>query len=137
MFTGVGEGLKIADTTAHLAEMLVDHGGEGFAEHAAEGAAEACGMSFAFATKVAVSTGEQAIGTLKPGDQVWAYNQQTKKMDLEVVRHLWITQDNDLVDLTLTTKTPASKVKPSQQVSETVPWKVHIRHVILVREEEL
>ena len=125
MFTGVGEGLKIADITAHLAEMLVDHGGEDVAEHAAEdvaaGAAEACGgLSFAFATKVAVSTGEQAIGTLKPGNQVWAYNQQTKKMELEVVRHLWITQDNDLVDLALTTKTTASKGKSAHQTTETV-----------------
>ena len=71
MFTGVGEGLKIADISAHLAEMLVDHGGEEVAEHAGEGAAAACGgLSFAFATKVAVATGEQSIGTLKPGDQV-------------------------------------------------------------------
>ena len=89
MFTGVGEGLKIADISAHLAEMLVDHGGEEVAEHAGEGAAAACGgLRFAFATKVAVATGEQSIGTLKPGDQVWAYNQQSKKMELEVIRHL-------------------------------------------------
>ena len=56
----------------------------------------------------------------KPGNQVWAYNQQTKKMELEVVRHLWVNHDNDLVDLTLTTKIPASKGKPAQLTSETV-----------------
>ena len=64
--------------------------------------------------------GEVGIGTIKPGNQVWAYNQQTKKMELEVVRHLWINHDNDLVDLTLTTKIPASKGKPAQLTSETV-----------------
>ena len=121
MFLGIGEGLKIADIATHLAEILVDHGGEDVGEHVAEGAAEACGgLSFAFTTKVAMVTGEQAIGTLKPGNQVWAYNQQTKQMELEVVRHLWITQDNDLVDLTLTTKTAATKGKSTHETSETV-----------------
>ena len=121
MFLGIGEGLKIADIATHLAEILVDHGGEDVGEHVAEGAAEACGgLSFAFTTKVAMVTGEQAIGTLKPGNQVWAYNQQTKQMELEVVRHLWITQDNDLVDLTLTTKTAATKGKTAHETSETV-----------------
>ena len=121
MFLGIGEGLKIADIATHLAEILVDHGGEDVGEHVAEGAVEACGgLSFAFTTKVAMVTGEQAIGTLKPGNQVWAYNQQTKQMELEVVRHLWITQDNDLVDLTLTTKTAATKGKSAHETSETV-----------------
>ena len=57
---------------------------------------------------------------LKPGDQAWAYNQQNKKMELEVIRHLWVTHDNDLVDLTLTTQTAASKGKSAHQSSETV-----------------
>ena len=43
MFTGVGEGLKIADISAHLAEMLVDHSRGEVAEHAGESATETIG----------------------------------------------------------------------------------------------
>ena len=52
--------------------------------------------------KVATQLGEQAIGTLKVGEKVWAYNPSTKKMELQPILHVWINHDNDLVDLTIT-----------------------------------
>jgi Pretoxin HINT domain len=56
---------------------------------------------------VATNHGEQAIGTLKVGEKVVAYNPKTHKMELEPIQHVWINRDNDLVDLTLTTTTRA------------------------------
>ncbi|WP_161977886.1 RHS repeat-associated core domain-containing protein [Dictyobacter kobayashii] len=78
------------------------------------------GLSFAYATKVSTETGKQDIGHLKPGEKVWAYNQKTKKMELEPIRHVWINHDDDLVDLTLTTKTVSPKEKTTHQSSETL-----------------
>ena len=59
--------------------------------------------SFTATTQVATGHGEQAIGTLRVGEKVWAYNPKTHKMELETILHVWINHDNDLVDLTLTT----------------------------------
>jgi len=56
---------------------------------------------------VATGKGEHPIGSLHVGDKVWAYNPTTHKMELESVLHVWIHQDNDLVDLTVTTTTKA------------------------------
>ena len=63
------------------------------------------GLSFEASTKVATTQGEQAIGTLKVGEKVWAYNPKTHKMELQPIVHVWINHDNDLVDLTLTITT--------------------------------
>ncbi len=74
-------------------------------ENAVDDAVESCGaLSFASSTPVATSKGEQAIGTMQVGEKVWAYNPKTHHMELEPVLHVWINHDNDLVDLTLTTK---------------------------------
>jgi len=59
--------------------------------------------SFISQTLVATNRGEQPIGKLHVGDKVWAYNPTTRKMELEPVLHVWIHQDNDLVDLTIST----------------------------------
>ena len=77
-------------------------------------------LSFASATLVATDSGEQAIGSLKPGGKVQAYNPTTKQSELEVIRHVWINHDDDLVDLTLTTKMAATKGKPAHETSETL-----------------
>ena len=69
---------------------------------------------------MATIAGEQAIGTLKAGEHVWAYNTQTKQMEYEPIVHVWVTHDNDLVDLTLTSKTVAPSGKHAHQSSETV-----------------
>jgi RHS repeat-associated protein len=74
-----------------------------------------CGLSFRSDTPVATSHGEQAIGTLKVGEKVWAYNPQTKKMELEPIQRIWLNHDNDLVDLTLTITIKDTHGKASQQ----------------------
>ncbi len=43
------------------------------------------GLSFAARTPVATDHGEQAIGTMRVGEQVWSYNPQTKHMELEPI----------------------------------------------------
>jgi hypothetical protein len=58
-------------------------------------------LSFRSTTLVATSQGEQAIGTLKVGQKVLAYNPQTQKMELEPIEKVWLNYDKDLVDLTL------------------------------------
>ena len=69
---------------------------------------------------MATIAGEQAIGTLKVGEKVWAYNTQKKQMEYEPIVHVWVTHDNDLVDLTLTTKTATPSGKHAHQSSEAV-----------------
>ena len=64
---------------------------------------------------MATKQGEQAIGTLEVGEQVWAYNSQTRKMELEPIEHIWLTHDTDLVDLTLTTTVKNARGKGTQQ----------------------
>jgi RHS repeat-associated protein len=77
-------------------------------------------LSFAPMTKVATSRGEKAIGSLHPGERVWAYNPKTHKMELEPVVHVWINHDNDLVDVTIASTIPAQHGKAAQKTSEVV-----------------
>jgi len=83
---------------------------------------EAC--SFTPATSVATVHGEQPIGKLHIGEKVLAYNTTTHKMEYKPILHVWIHRDNDLVNLTITTKTAVQhgKANPtgSMQTSETV-----------------
>lgn len=76
--------------------------------------------SFTPATLVDTNHGEQAIGTLKVGEEVLAYNPKTRKMEDEAILHVWIHTDNDLVDLTLTTKTHAPHSTVTTTTSETI-----------------
>ena len=76
--------------------------------------------SFTPATLVETSHGEQAIGTLKVGEQVLAYNPKTHKMEDKPILHVWIHTDNDLVDLTLTTKLHAPHSTITTTASETI-----------------
>ncbi|GCE17678.1 RHS repeat-associated core domain-containing protein [Dictyobacter kobayashii] len=107
MVFGVGEELRGGE--------LLAKGGFELAEEGGEHLAEACGLSFSYATTVAVEGGSQSIGSLKVGQKVWAYNTQTKKMELEPIQHVIVTTDNDLVDLTISTQAPAKKLN-----SETI-----------------
>lgn len=61
----------------------------------------ACGLSFSADTPVATPTGEQAISSLKVGDQVLAYDPQTHQTTTQTVQHLFINHDTDLVDVKL------------------------------------
>ena len=66
----------------------------------AKGAGGVC--SFAAETPVATPDGgEQAIGSLKVGDQVEAYDPTTGKPSAQTVEHVWVNHDHDLIDLTL------------------------------------
>jgi hypothetical protein len=76
--------------------------------------------SFTPATPVETNHGEQAIGTLKVGEEVLAYNPKTRKMEDEPILHVWIHTDNDLVDLTLTTKTHAPHSAVTTTTSEVI-----------------
>ncbi len=76
--------------------------------------------SFTPQTPVATNHGEQAIGTLKVGDKVLAYNPKTHKMELKVVLHVWLSHDNDLVDLTLTTTTHVPHSTVVTKTSEVI-----------------
>ncbi|MDQ2886971.1 MAG: polymorphic toxin-type HINT domain-containing protein [Chloroflexota bacterium] len=77
------------------------------------------GLSFTPSTKVATAHGEQGIGTVRPGEKVWAYNPKTRKMELQPILHVWINYDNDLVDLTITS-THASHGKASKTTQEVI-----------------
>jgi RHS repeat-associated protein len=96
-----------------------------------ESLGEAC--SFVAATQVATDTGKHPIGSLKVGEKVVSYNPKSKKTELEVIRHVWINHDNDLVDLTLVTKTAATKSKPAHQSSETLH--TNMKHPFLTVEK--
>jgi len=76
--------------------------------------------SFTPTTLVDTNHGEQAIGMLKVGEQVLAYNPKTRKMKDEPILHVWIHTDNDLVDLTLTTKLHAPHSTVTTITSETI-----------------
>ena len=69
-------------------------------------------------TAVTTEHGKQSIDTLKVGEKALAYNPKTKKMELQPILHVWITQDNDLVNLTLTTHSGHGKAAKS--VSEVI-----------------
>jgi RHS repeat-associated protein len=75
---------------------------KGAASEAAD-ALEEGSCSFTPDTKVTTEHGEQAIGKLRIGEKVLAYNPKTHKMELQPILHVWIDHDNDLVDLALTT----------------------------------
>ncbi len=78
------------------------------------------GCSFTPQTVVATDKGKQTIGTAYPGEQVWAYNPKTKKMELQPIVHVWVHADADLVDLTITTTHPAQHDKSATTTNEVV-----------------
>jgi RHS repeat-associated protein len=118
MLDGEGEAARAAELGAEIAE-------KGVADVAESGATDVIGdvaegaCSFIFTTKVATQAGEQAIGTVKVGEKVVAYNPLTKKTELKPILHVWINHDNDLVDLTITHVTHAKGAKPSSEVIHT------------------
>src|SRR5450631_2100050 len=113
MLDGEGEAARAAEIGAEIAEKGVADVSESAGRDAVDVVEAGCGggLSFLFTTKVATQQGEQAIGMLKVGEKVWAYNPKTKKMELQPILHVWINHDNDLVDLTIThTTKPVSEV---------------------------
>ena len=72
------------------------------------------------ATVVTAEAGKQAIGTLKVGQKVLAYNPKTHKMEEEPIVQVWKHTDDDLVDLTLTVQTHAPHSTVTHSKSEVV-----------------
>src|SRR5579863_6905220 len=155
MVVGIGEGIRAAyvglkmgaelalhageDILTHEAENAIEHAGEDVADHTLEDAAShSCGgLSFASATLVATSRGEQAIGTLKVGQTVLAYNPQTKKMEYEPILHVWINHDNDLVDLTISARAAAQHGKANSSGETQTSEVIHTnkKHPFLTEEK--
>jgi len=69
---------------------------------------------------VALASGTQAIGTLKVGQKVLAYNPKTHTMEAEPIVQVWKHTDDDLVDLTLTVQTHAPHSVVTHRKSEIV-----------------
>ena len=81
------------------------------------------GCSFTSETQVKTEHGEQVLGNVHAGEKVLAYNPRTRKMEFQPILHVWIHQDDDLVDLTITLPTQSPHSKGSQtprQTSEVV-----------------
>jgi hypothetical protein len=133
MLDGEGEAARAAEVGAEIAEKGVADIAEKGATDAGEAAAGACGLSFTPTTSVATNHGEQAIGTLKPGEQVWSYNPTTKKMELQPILHVWISHDNDLVDLTLTPAKQTSQGKTEASQGEVIH--INKKHPFLTVEQ--
>jgi RHS repeat-associated protein len=91
-----------------------------------------CALSFVPRTLVATKQGEQAIGTLEVGEQVWAYHSQTRKRELKPIEHIWLTHDTDLVDLTLTATVKDATGKATQK-SEIIH--TNEKHPFLTKEK--
>jgi hypothetical protein len=91
------------------ASRLATEAVEGTADAAAADVADArvsvcgvgAGLSFSADTPVATPSGERAIGSLKVGDQVTAYDPSTGKSSTQTVQHVWVNHDHDLLDVTL------------------------------------
>jgi len=76
--------------------------------------------SFTPDTQVMTNHGKTAIGDLHVGGEVLAYNPKTHKMEYEPIQHVWVHVDSDLVNLTITTVTPAHNGKPATKKSEVI-----------------
>ena len=99
-------------------------------------ASDALACSFTATTKVETFQGKQAIGKVHAGEKVLAYNPQTHKMEWQPIVHVWIHQDNDLVDMTVTTpaQTPGRSSKHGSPKTQEV---VHTnkKHPFFTREK--
>jgi RHS repeat-associated protein len=115
----IGAVWQFATTNANnLLQLYLILGGDPEGDGIETALTDAC--SFTATTNVATTHGEQAIGTLKIGQQVLAYNPTTKKMEYEPILQVWIHQDNDLVDLTITTTTYGPHGATATKTSETI-----------------
>jgi hypothetical protein len=68
---------------------------------------------------VATPDGEQAISSLKVGDQVQAYDPQTGQVSDQTVQHVWINHDTDLLDVTLQVNTDTINQTTQTQTTST------------------
>ena len=80
------------------------------------------GVTCSFAAQTVVTTiyGKQAISKLHPGEKVWSYNPKTHKMEWQPIVHVWVTHDNDLVNLTITPMKSGRAGKEKTQQGEVI-----------------
>jgi hypothetical protein len=64
--------------------------------------------------------GKQDIESLHEGDKIWAYNPETKKMEIQPVLAVWEHKDNDLVDVTISETSHDQEASNTQEKSETI-----------------
>jgi len=115
--------------TAGAGKLLQKVGGK-ISGNAPKVAKAACGLSFSSDTPVATPDGEKAIGTLKEGDQVTAYDPASKQTSTQTVQQVFINHDTDLLDVTLslnagTTKAESAPTKSKQQDAEVASHGSH------------
>ncbi len=139
MVMGIGEALRAANLLIRggidVAEHLLETDAVDTSEHVVEDAVQMCeGLSFASATLVATSKGEQAIGTMRVGEKVLAYNPTSHKMELEPVLHVWINHDNDLVDLTLTATSESTQHGKTEVTKTSETLHTNKKHPFLTEE---
>ena len=93
------------------------------------------GVTCSFAAQTAVTTvhGKQAISKLHPGEEVWAYNPKTHKMEWQPIVHVWVTHDSDLVNLTITPMKSAQSGKEKTQQGEVI--QTNQKHRFLTAEQ--
>lgn len=135
LLQGVGTAVAVGAITGGVAEGVgaVFSGSTGDAvDSAVTDVTGGCGLSFRADTVVATSKGERAIGTLKVGERVWAYNPQTKKIEPEPIQHIWLNHDTDLVDVTL-----VATVKDAHGKSARQTERIHTneKHPFLTQEK--
>ena len=82
MLDGEGEAARAAEVGAEIAEKGVADVAESGATDMVGDVAEGAVVS-SLRRRWRPKVGEQAIGTLKVGEKVWAYNPKTKKMELQ------------------------------------------------------
>jgi hypothetical protein len=76
--------------------------------------------SFTPSTQVTTSHGKRAIDTMYVGEKVLACTPTPHKIEWELVEHVWIHTDNDLVDLTITPTPHAPHSTVVQKHSEVI-----------------
>jgi RHS repeat-associated protein len=86
----------------------------------------ACGrLSFSADTEVATPDGERAIGKLKVGDKVIAYDPKTGKTSEQTVEHVWLNHDGDLLDVTLRHDNASQVSAPPKRKEQRVAVEAH------------
>jgi hypothetical protein len=78
--------------------------------------AHSTGLSFAASTLVETPKGQQAIASLKVGDQVIAYDPETGKATTQTVQRVFLNHDTDLLNVTLHTTAKSAQRTTSPAV---------------------
>jgi RHS repeat-associated protein len=113
---------------------------KGTAADDADAGAAGAKCSFASDTPVATPSGEKTIASLHIGDTVLAYDPTTGRAEPELVQHVWINHDSDLVDVGLqssassgSTTTPAATSASASRGKQLVAASLALAATLAVR----